>query len=97
MAWAVAVGAAVVAVEPKARWERLYQLVNHVFEHHGDRADPLSDSGTDLFALAQSIAERTHGMVSIEGRPVARARVLGLQRRGPTSCAGCRSWARRPA
>ncbi len=66
VARAVAVGAAVVAVEPKARWERLYQLVNHVFEHHGDRADPLSDSGTDLFALAQSIAERTHGMVSIE-------------------------------
>lgn len=63
---AVAAGAAVVAVEPKARWERLYQLVNHVFDHHGDRADPLSDSGTDLFALAQSIAERTHGMVSIE-------------------------------
>lgn len=66
VARAVAVGAAVVEVQPKARWERLYQLVNHVFDHHGDRADPLSDSGTDLFALAQSIADRTHGMVSIE-------------------------------
>jgi DNA-binding PucR family transcriptional regulator len=63
---AVAAGAAVVAVEPRARWERLYRLVNHVFEHHGDRTDPWSDSGTDLFGLAQSIAERTHGMVSIE-------------------------------
>ena len=31
---AVAVGSAVVAVEPRARWERLYQLVNHVLEHH---------------------------------------------------------------
>ncbi len=61
---AVSVGTAVVAVDPKARWERLYRLVNHVFENR--RADPLSESGTDLFALAQSIADRTHGMVSIE-------------------------------
>ena len=64
VAKAVAAGAAVVAVEPRARWERLYQLVNHVLEHHGDRAD--LDSGTDLFALAQSLADRIHGMVSIE-------------------------------
>jgi DNA-binding PucR family transcriptional regulator len=63
---AVAVGAAVVAVEPRARWELLYKLVNHAFEHHGDRGDPLYDSGTDLFGLAQSIADRTHGMISIE-------------------------------
>jgi len=61
---AVAAGSAVVAVEPRARWERLYQLVNHVLEHHGDRAD--LDSGTDLFGLAQSLADRIHGMVSIE-------------------------------
>jgi DNA-binding PucR family transcriptional regulator len=66
VARAVALGTAVVAVEPRARWERLYRLVNHVLDHHGDRADPLYDSGTDLFGLAQSIAERTHGMVSIE-------------------------------
>ncbi|AQT79052.1 transcriptional regulator [Mycolicibacterium litorale] len=64
VARAVAAGTAVVAVDPKARWERLYRLVNHVFEHRA--ADPLSDSGTDLFALAQSIADRTRGMVSIE-------------------------------
>lgn len=66
IARAVAAGSAVVAVDPRARWERLYRLVNHVFDHHGDRADPLHSSGTDLFALAQSIADRTHGMVSIE-------------------------------
>ena len=66
IARAVGTGTAVVAVEPQARWERLYRLVNHVFEHHGDRADPRYDSGTDLFGLAQSIADRTHGMVSIE-------------------------------
>jgi DNA-binding PucR family transcriptional regulator len=66
VAQAVGVGSAVVAVEPQARWERLYQLVNHVLEHHGDRADPTEDSGTDLFGLAQSLADRIHGMVSIE-------------------------------
>jgi DNA-binding PucR family transcriptional regulator len=63
---AAAAGSAVVAVEPRARWERLYQLVNHVLEHHGDRGDPVEDSGTDLFGLAQSLADRIHGMVSIE-------------------------------
>jgi DNA-binding PucR family transcriptional regulator len=66
VARAVAAGSAVVAVEPRARWERLYQLVNHVLEHHGDPGDPLDDSGTDLFGLAQSLADRIHGMVSIE-------------------------------
>ncbi len=66
VARAVAAGAAVVAVDPQARWERLYRLVDHVLEHHGDRADPRYDSGTDLFGLAQSLADRIHGMVSIE-------------------------------
>ncbi|MEC4762197.1 helix-turn-helix domain-containing protein [Mycobacterium sherrisii] len=66
VARAAAVGTAVVAVEPQARWERLYQLVNHVLDHHGDRSDPTEDSGTDLFGLAQSLADRIHGMVSIE-------------------------------
>jgi DNA-binding PucR family transcriptional regulator len=66
VARAVAAGTAVVAVDPQARWERLYRLVNHVLEHHGDRADPRYDSGTDLFGLAQSLADRIHGMVSIE-------------------------------
>jgi len=66
VARASATGAAVVAVEPRARWERLYRLVTHVLEHHGDRDDPRFASGTDLFGLAQSIAERTHGMISIE-------------------------------
>jgi hypothetical protein len=63
---AVALGIAIVAVEPQARWELLYKLVNHAFEHHGDRGDPTYDSGTDLFGLAQSIADRTRGMISIE-------------------------------
>lgn len=66
VAKAIAVGSAVVAVEPQARWERLYRLVDHVLEHHADHADPAADSGTDLFGLAQSLADRIHGMVSIE-------------------------------
>ncbi len=66
IARATAAGTAVVAVEPVARWERVYRLVNYVLEHHGDRTDPLHDPSTDLFGLAQSIADRTRGMVSIE-------------------------------
>src|SRR5882757_825709 len=45
VARAVAGGTAVVAVEPRARWERLYRLVDHVFEHHGDHADPRYEIG----------------------------------------------------
>src|SRR5689334_22042939 len=59
-------GCAVVAVDPRARWERLYRLVTHVIDHHGDRDDPRFDTGTDLFGLAQSIADRAQGLVSIE-------------------------------
>jgi DNA-binding PucR family transcriptional regulator len=63
VARAVATGAAMVAVDPRARWERLYRLVDHVLEHHSTAPH---DSGTDLFGLAQSLADRIHGMVSIE-------------------------------
>ena len=66
VARAAALGVAVVAVEPRARWEHLYRLVNYALEHHGDRSDPLRDSGTDLFGLAQSIADRTRGLICIE-------------------------------
>ena len=63
VARAVATGTAMVAVDPRARWERLYRLVDHVLEHHGTAPH---DSDTDLFSLAQSLADRIHGMVSIE-------------------------------
>lgn len=66
IARAAASGIAVVQVDPQARWERLYRLVDHVLEHHGRRADSWYDSGTDLFGLAQAVADRVHGMVSIE-------------------------------
>ena len=97
VARAVAAGTAVVAVEPRARWERLYRLVDHVFEHHGDRADPLYDSGTDLFGLAQSIADRTPRHGQHRGRAVARAGVLGVQRRGRRAAAAVDPRARGPA
>ncbi len=92
VAGAVRAGSAVVAVEPRARWERLYHLVNHVLEHHGDRADPTDDSGTDLFGLAQSLADRIHGMISIED---AQSHVLAYSASNDeaTSCVGCPSWA----
>jgi len=66
VARAVSLGTAVVAVEPRARWDHLYRLVNYALDHHGDRSDPLRDSSTDLFGLAQSIADRTRGMICIE-------------------------------
>lgn len=66
VARAAELGTAVVAVEPRARWEHLYRLVNYALEHHGDRSDPMHGSGTDLFGLAQSIADRTRGMICIE-------------------------------
>jgi DNA-binding PucR family transcriptional regulator len=79
VACAAAAGIAVVAVEPRARWERLYRLVNDVLAYHTDRADPLADSGIDLFGLAQSVADRAHGMVSIEDE---QSRVLAYSASG---------------
>ncbi len=66
IARAAAAGIAVVAVDPRARWERLYRLVDHVLSHHRDHDDPQYDPSTDLFGLAQSIADRAHGLVTIE-------------------------------
>lgn len=66
VARAVSAGTAVVAVDPWARWERLYRLINHVIVHRSDHDDSELSSSTDLFGLAQSIADRTHGMISIE-------------------------------
>ncbi|MEO9327140.1 PucR family transcriptional regulator [Gordonia aurantiaca] len=63
-------GVAVVAIDPHARWERIYNLVDHVLE--ATRADVGSgesmETGTtgDLFELAAEVAHRTNGLVSIE-------------------------------
>ncbi|MBO0679583.1 helix-turn-helix domain-containing protein [Mycolicibacterium sp. S2-37] len=59
-------GVAVVAVDPHARWERAYRLVTHFLDHGRDHDDPQLPGANDLFALAQSIADRTRGLVTVE-------------------------------
>ena len=82
VARAVAAGTAVVAVEPRARWERLYRLVDHVFEHHGDRADPRLRL-RHRPVRAGPVDRRPHARHGQHrGRPVARAGLLRVQRRG---------------
>ena len=65
---AVAAGIAVVAVDPHARWERIYNLIGRVLDHARAESPESMASGTagDLFALAQAVADRTGGLVSIE-------------------------------
>ncbi|MCK0173084.1 PucR family transcriptional regulator [Mycolicibacterium sp. F2034L] len=63
---AARLGVAVVAVDPHARWERAYRLVTQFLEHVRDDDDPHLPGGNDLFALAQSVADRTRGLVTIE-------------------------------
>src|SRR5947209_120136 len=52
VARAVAAGTAMVAVDPRARWERLYRLVDHEREHPGSA--PL-DTRTDMYGLVESL------------------------------------------
>jgi DNA-binding PucR family transcriptional regulator len=61
-------GVAVVAVDPHARWERIYNLIGRVLEHAraGSAESMASGTAGDLFALAQAVADRTGGLVSIE-------------------------------
>lgn len=61
-------GIAVVAVDPHARWERIYNLIGRVLEQARATSPESMASGTagDLFALAQAVADRTGGLVSIE-------------------------------
>jgi DNA-binding PucR family transcriptional regulator len=65
---ALSVGIAVVAVDPHARWERIYNLIGRVLDQARTGSPESMASGTagDLFALAQAVADRTHGLVSIE-------------------------------
>ncbi|MBA4021502.1 MAG: polyketide synthase regulator [Gordonia sp.] len=65
---AAAGGIAVVAVDPHARWERIYNLIGRVLDQSRAGSPESMASGTagDLFALAQAVADRTGGLVSIE-------------------------------
>jgi len=61
-------GIALVAVHPHARWEMVHALIGRITGDGGgpravESAPPLD---TDLFGLAQSVAQSTHGLVTIE-------------------------------
>src|SRR6266568_7710188 len=60
-------GLALVAVHPHARWEMVHALIERI-TGHGARPSTTSAPplGTDLFGLAQSVAESTRGLVTIE-------------------------------
>lgn len=63
-------GIAVIAIDPHARWERIYNLVTRVLDARrgvaGDGESMESGSTGDLFELAAEVARRTGGLVSIE-------------------------------
>ncbi|PQP25467.1 PucR family transcriptional regulator [Rhodococcus opacus] len=64
-------GVALVAVHPKARWDHVFPLVQRMLDRsrrgRGTPADPdLLATDTDLFGLAQIVAQNAGGMVSIE-------------------------------
>ncbi len=61
-------GVALVAVHPQARWEMVHTLIERITGHGGGPRTVASTPAldTDLFGLAQSVAESTHGLVTIE-------------------------------
>jgi DNA-binding PucR family transcriptional regulator len=61
-------GIALVAVHPHARWEMVHALIGRITGHGaGPRTVATAPAlDTDLFGLAQSVAESTHGLVTIE-------------------------------
>lgn len=63
-------GIAVIAIDPHARWERIYNLVTRVLDAArgavGSGESMESGSTGDLFELAAEVARRTGGLVSIE-------------------------------
>ncbi|SFP71893.1 PucR C-terminal helix-turn-helix domain-containing protein [Amycolatopsis arida] len=72
------VGVALLAVRPKVRWEQLETLVREVLEGAELAAGQAgADDPADLFALAQTVAVLTGGIVSIED---AGNRVLAYSR-----------------
>ena len=93
VATAVAAGSAVVAVEPRARWERLYQLVNHVLEHHGDRADPHGGRRAPTCSVWRSRWPTASTAWSASKTPSRTCWPIRPPTTKPTSCVGCPSWA----
>ncbi|KAF0965100.1 PucR family transcriptional regulator [Rhodococcus sp. T7] len=71
-------GVALVAVHPRARWDHVFPLVQRMLDRSRRRQSGLGDqellaTDTDLFGLAQIVAQNSGGMVSIED---AQSRVL---------------------
>lgn len=72
VAKAESLGVAVVAVDPSARWERIYNLVTRVLDaargvDSGETAESMRAGNIgDLFELAAEVARRTGALVSIE-------------------------------
>lgn len=73
-------GTALLAVDPRARWEQVESAARAVVDSVGGVPDP-AELGTDgdLFSLAQTVATLTGGIVSIED---AANRVLAYSRSG---------------
>ncbi|WP_246011368.1 PucR family transcriptional regulator [Nocardia mexicana] len=62
-------GIALVAVHPHARWEMVHALIERITGHGAGRRAAVASApalDTDLFGLAQSVAESTRGLVVIE-------------------------------
>ena len=80
---AEATGTAVVAVDPHARWERIYHLIMRVLEAEAggeSQGESMRTGATgDLFDLAAELARRTRALVSIEDE---RSHVLAYSRAG---------------
>ena len=95
VARAVATGTAVVAVDPRARWERLYRLVDHVLEHHGDRAELRLRHRLVRAGAVTGRPDSRHGQH--RRRAVPRAGLFGVQRRGRRIAAAVDPGSRRSA
>lgn len=64
-------GVALVGVDPRARWDHVLPRIQRLIDaaHHADAPSHAPDAlatDTDLFGLAQMVADATAGMVSIE-------------------------------
>ena len=61
-------GVAIVAVDPRARWDQVFPLVQRMLGRHHLASDDsdLTATHADLFELAQIVAQNAGGLVSIE-------------------------------
>ena len=92
---AVAIGIAVVAVEPRARWERLYRLVNHVLEHHSPSSGSGPTPGTTRAPTCSAWPSRWPTVFTAWSASKTSSLTCWPIRHPttrPTTCGGCRYW-----